>query len=586
MTKKNRKARRLRELYPDVQIKVLYQRDYLHLLVKYGLEPPSQLSEQFGDGAPLRFDADVPDRRSTAADGRVRLIGDPPRMTERLRHSPLDAAHRALGARMVPFGGWEMPIQYASALEEHRACRDDAVVFDVSHLGRCACAGGGVVAVLQWALTNDLDRIGPGRAQYTHLLDDPTTRTSSTTSSCGGSRPTSFYVMPNASNTDRSSTAARRGRRSARRRHVDDSPPAAPCSPSRAPQARSRLAPVAPELPRSPRFHVAAVRLAGAPCASPRAPATPERTASRSTCPADRAAELWDAIIGAGVPPAGLGARDTLRLEAGLPLHGHELGPGITPLQAGLGWVVRCDKGDFRGREPSCRTRSGRRARLLRGLHRRRPPAAAEGYAVDARGAVVGEVTSGNFSPVLGHGIALGFLDPVDRAGRRGRHRRARQVAPRDRRAASLRPPLSGSIGLAQGDGSGPVTEAVGAEARDAVAPARQPMHVAVRQEEGRQRTFELVGVGAVDALDRAVGGDDFEDHRALRFGGGGSPYDAGLWIVRGINLWKSCGQRDRTRNASSVGVEVVALLEVRRMTRARDLHDARVVEHARLRHG
>src|SRR5438874_11551805 len=89
-----------------------------------------------------------------------------------LRHSPLDAEHRALGAKLVEFGGWEMPIQYTGVLEEHRACRTDAVVFDVSHLGTLRCAGRGVVRALQWAFTNDLHRIVPGRAQYTHLLDE------------------------------------------------------------------------------------------------------------------------------------------------------------------------------------------------------------------------------------------------------------------------------------------------------------------------------------------------------------------------------------------------------------------------------
>src|ERR687892_400874 len=89
-----------------------------------------------------------------------------------LRHSPIDAEHRALGARMVPFGGWEMPIQYESGvLAEHRACREHAVVFDVSHLGSVQVRGNGAHSMLQWALTNDLERIGPGRAQYTHLLD-------------------------------------------------------------------------------------------------------------------------------------------------------------------------------------------------------------------------------------------------------------------------------------------------------------------------------------------------------------------------------------------------------------------------------
>ena len=121
---------------------------------------------------------------------------------------------------------------------------------------------------------------------------------------------------------------------------------------------------------------------------------------------------MWRALLVAEIAPAGLGARDTLRLEAGLPLHGHELGPGITPLQAGLGWVVRFDKGDFRGRDPLEAERERGVTRRLRGLvlDDRRVPRA--GYLVTRDGAPVGEVTSGNFSPVLERGIALAFLPP------------------------------------------------------------------------------------------------------------------------------------------------------------------------------
>ncbi len=128
--------------------------------------------------------------------------------------------------------------------------------------------------------------------------------------------------------------------------------------------------------------------------------------------PAARAAEVWAAVTAAGVEPAGLGARDTLRLEAGLPLHGHELGPGITPLQAGLGWVVSWDKGPFRGRDALAAERDRGVHRRLRGIatEGRRPPRAEQRVLLDGQDS--GEITSGNFSPMLGHGIALGFLPP------------------------------------------------------------------------------------------------------------------------------------------------------------------------------
>src|SRR6185369_10909342 len=128
-------------------------------------------------------------------------------MSDTLRLSPLDAEHRALDAKMVEFGGWDMPIQYGGVLEEHRACREGAVVFDVSHLGSVRVAGPGAVDVLQWALTNDLGRIGPGRAQYTHLLDPDDAHVVDDII-VWWVAPDRFFVMPNASNTERLSSAA------------------------------------------------------------------------------------------------------------------------------------------------------------------------------------------------------------------------------------------------------------------------------------------------------------------------------------------------------------------------------------------
>jgi aminomethyltransferase len=128
--------------------------------------------------------------------------------------------------------------------------------------------------------------------------------------------------------------------------------------------------------------------------------------------PAAEAAGVWRAVLDAGIAPAGLGARDTLRLEAGLPLHGHELGAGISPLQAGLGWVVRFDKGDFRGRDALAAERERGVARKLRGLTVAGRQIPRQGCAVFRGDDRVGEVTSGNFSPTLGHGIALAFVPP------------------------------------------------------------------------------------------------------------------------------------------------------------------------------
>ena len=331
-----------------------------------------------------------------------------------MKHSPLDAAHRALGAKMVPFGGWEMPLSYAGGtLAEHHACRTACVAFDVSHLGTVEVTGPGrrssangersAFESLQANLTNDLRKIGPGRAQYTHLLDDVDASVLDDII-VWWTADDVFHVMPNASNTERV-VAAIGG--------TDITPTRAVIA-VQGPTARSTAAEVVGSVATDvPRFGVqrfdwrdgTTVTVAGTGY-------TGEDGVEFAVPAGDAATDLWQALLATGVAPAGLGARDLLRLEAGLPLHGHELGPGITPLQAGLGWVVGWDKGDFRGRNALEKERAEGPARRLRGIvvDGRQPPR--DGYAVSIGGEVVGSVTSGNFSPVLGKGIAMTFLPP------------------------------------------------------------------------------------------------------------------------------------------------------------------------------
>ena len=260
---------------------------------------------------------------------------------EEYEHSPLDAEHRALGAKMVPFGGWEMPLAYDSGtIDEHLTCRRAAVMFDVSHLGTVRVDGADALDRLQWAFTNDLTKIAPGRAQYTHLLDEE-----------DGSvlddiivwwlDDEVFDVMPNASNTERVVAAIGGEDVTATRAIIA----------VQGPEARDRLATVAPEAAAIGRFRVGTASVAGTECTVAGTGYTGEDGVELAV-PAERAGLVWEELLGVGVVPAGLGARDTLRLEAALPLHGHELGPGITPLQAGLGWVVAWDKdGGVRGRD-------------------------------------------------------------------------------------------------------------------------------------------------------------------------------------------------------------------------------------------
>jgi glycine cleavage system T protein (aminomethyltransferase) len=326
-----------------------------------------------------------------------------------LRQSPLDAQHHALDARMAEFGGWEMPIQYTGVLEEHRACREHAVIFDVSHLGSVRVAGPSALDALQWAFTNDLRRIAPGKAQYTHLLDPDDAHVVDDII-VWWVDDDEFLVMPNASNTDRIVAALREaaGEGGAEIEDVTDSRAVIAVQ---GPEARHLLESVLPLAAAVPRFAVHPIEYDSGDGYAAGTGYTGEDGVELHV-PTSSAELVWRALLDRGLRPAGLGARDTLRLEAGLPLHGHELGPGITPLQAGLDWVVRFDKGNFRGREPLAAEKERGVARRLRGLLADGRQIPREGCTVFVDDEPAGTVTSGNFSPMLERGIALAFLPP------------------------------------------------------------------------------------------------------------------------------------------------------------------------------
>ena len=325
-----------------------------------------------------------------------------------MRRTPLYQVHVACGAKLVPFGGWEMPLHYESGtVAEHLACRSDAVMFDVSHLGTVRARGSQAHLALQTAFTNDLDRITIGAAQYTHLLDEADASVLDDiivwwrAADC-------FDVMPNASNTDRVVAALDEHAGCS----VEDVTSERAVIAVQGPEARARLAEMgAVEAAEVGRFVVRDVDIAGIGVTVAGTGYTGEDGVEIAV-PAEQAPVVWQMLSDAAVLAAGLGARDTLRLEAGLPLHGHELGPGITPLQAGLGWVVRWDKGDFRGRAALSAEREAGPRRVLAGLasQGRRPPR--EGCKVRSGESEIGIVTSGNYSPVLEHGIALALLRP------------------------------------------------------------------------------------------------------------------------------------------------------------------------------
>ena len=317
----------------------------------------------------------------------------------KLHLSPLDGDHRALGAKMVEFGGWDMPVAYPSGtISEHLACRRGAVVFDVSHLGTVRVEGYYAKEALQGVLTNDLNKISVGRAQYTHLLNN---------AGCvlddiivWWVSDDRFDVMPNASNTD----------------HVLSAIGGVDVTRSRAvlavqgPQAKELLATISDDFLSIQKFEVRQIIWRGAKCVVAGTGYTGEQGVEIAV-PVSHASDLWQEILSAGVLPAGLGARDTLRLEAGLPLHGHELSPLINPLEANLGWVISWSKESFAGRDALLKQRDIGVSRRLIGISTvgRRPPR--DGCDVLIGETIIGITTSGNFSPVLEHGIAIALVN-------------------------------------------------------------------------------------------------------------------------------------------------------------------------------
>ena len=314
------------------------------------------------------------------------------------RRPYLYEAHVALGAKIVPFGGWEMPLQYATGtVAEHLACRNDAVVFDVSHLGTVRCDGPGMFDILQSTLTNDLTKVAPGRAQYTHLLNDEGFVVDDIIVWWMGENE--FDVMPNASNTS-GVTSALPG--------VDVTGERCVLA-VQGPKARERVAALDERFATVPRFGVirfdyegVEVRVAGTGYTG--------EDGLEIAVPNEKAEALLAALVAAGVTPAGLGARDTLRLEAALPLYGHELTLSSTTLEARLGWVLGWNKETFRGRAAVEAERERGVTRLLTGVIAEGRQPLRDGGEVLVDGQSVGTLCSGNFSPVLERGIGLGLL--------------------------------------------------------------------------------------------------------------------------------------------------------------------------------
>ena len=337
-----------------------------------------------------------------------------------LARTPLYERHLAAGARMVPFVGWEMPVQYAGVIPEHRAVRTDCGVFDVSHMGELEVEGPRARELLQSALSNDLDRIGPGRAQYTLLTNED-----------GGivddlivyERDSSRYLLiVNASNTDTDHRWLKE--RELPESEVRDVSDEYALLAVQGPRANERLG-----LDDSPAFSFADGEIDGVRCTVNRTGYTGEEGVELLVA-AGEAPALWDRVVGRGATPCGLGARDTLRLEVCYPLHGNDITPETDAISAGLGWVCALDK-EFTGVEALRRVKADGPARRLVAFVMEERAIPRQGMAV-AEG---GEVTSGTHSPMLDRGIGLAYVDAAAaEPGRgltidvRGRARNARIV--------------------------------------------------------------------------------------------------------------------------------------------------------------
>ncbi len=362
-------------------------------------------------------------------------------MTDILRQTPLNAVHKALGARMVPFGGWEMPVQYAGVLEEHQAVRERAGLFDVSHMGEIEVRGAEALSLVQRLTTNDASRLVDGQIQYSALcypdggvVDDVTLYRSSATH---------FLFCVNASNADKDfawmqKVHAESGLKGVTlvNRSAEYAQLALQGPRSAAILARMTATP----LESIRYYHFGRGEVAGVPALISRTGYTGE-DGFELYVPAGEVVELWNRLLetGAadGLQPIGLGARDTLRLEKGYALYGHELSPQISPLEAGLGWIVKFEKGDFVGRDALLAQKAAGIPRRLVGLVMEERGIPREGYPVFAGGSEVGVVTSGTMSPTLKNGIALALVESscamLDRElliGIRDRKLRAKVVKP------------------------------------------------------------------------------------------------------------------------------------------------------------
>lgn len=324
------------------------------------------------------------------------------------QRTPLYDWHVAHGARMVDFAGWDMPIQYTSITDEHQAVRTGAGLFDISHMGRLSFGGPDALDLIQHVYTNNAATMKDGQARYGLVCNEQ-----------GGIRddvlvyrwPYGYAMVVNASNRDKivAWLAEHKGGRNVEiKDQTLDTCMVAVQGPKALELCRGLTAADAEQL----RYYFAVpTQYRGKPCVVSRTGYTGE-DGLEVMLGAAQAVTLWEDLVKRGARPCGLGARDTLRLEAAMPLYGHELSEEIDPFQAGVGWAVKLDKGDFIGRDALLRRQQDAALPRRVGLELEGKRIAREGSAVARAGASVGRVTSGTFAPTLARAVAMAYVAP------------------------------------------------------------------------------------------------------------------------------------------------------------------------------
>jgi aminomethyltransferase len=325
--------------------------------------------------------------------------------------TPLYDWHAAHGAHLVEFGGWDMPVRYSTITEEHNAVRTAAGLFDISHMGRLSFAGPDALDLIQLVFTNNAAAMKDMQVRYGLLCN-----------AAGGCRddvlvyrwPYGWAMVVNASN--RAKVVAWLAEHTPTRTVTVTDQTQTTCMVAvQGPRALELCRGLVPtDLETLGYYFAAPTQYRGKGCVVSRTGYTGE-DGLEVIVPAEQAVELWEDLLARGARPCGLGARDTLRLEAAMPLYGHELSEEIDPLQAGLGWAVKLDKGDFIGRDALLARRNDPSRPVRVGLELEGRRAAREGAGVLADGRNIGRVTSGTITPTLNRPIAMAYVAP-DRA--------------------------------------------------------------------------------------------------------------------------------------------------------------------------